>query len=252
MKKSIITLALGTSLVALPTQADTLLGLYAGAQAWNMETEGGFANSSDLTNFNFEDETKGSFYVALEHFVPLVPNVKVRQTEMDTAGDIALTTSFTFGDQLFTSDSTLMTDVEVSTTDFILYYELFDNDLVSFDFGINGKYIDGTLFVQDAADPSITATEEFSGVVPMAYSKLAFGLPFTGWGVYAEGSYLAIDDHTVSDFQAALTYSLLDNIAIDMTFEVGYRAVTVELEDLDDIYSNLDFKGVYAGVEVHF
>jgi hypothetical protein len=37
-----------------------------------------------------------------------------------------------------------------------------------------------------------------------------------------------------------------------MTFELGYRTVTVQLEDLDDIYSNLDFKGVYAGLEVHF
>lgn len=252
MKKTIMTLALSSVLVALPTQADTLLGLYVGAQAWNMETEGGFANESALTNFNFEDETKSSFYVALEHPIPFVPNIKIRRTGMDTAGEIMLTSSFTFGDQIFTADSNLMTDVELTTTDFILYYEFFDNDLVSFDFGINGKHIDGTLFVQDVSDASISANEEFSGVVPMAYSRLAFGLPFTGWGVYAEGSYLAIDDHTISDFQAAITYSLLDNIAVDMTFELGYRAVTVQLEDLDDIYSNLDFKGVYAGLEVHF
>lgn len=252
MKKTIITLALTGVLVALPTQADTLLGLYVGAQAWNMETEGGFANESSLTNFDFEDETKGSFYVALEHFIPLVPNIKLRRTDMDTVGNIVLTSGFTFGDEIFSADSNLMTDVELTTTDFILYYEFFDNDLVSFDFGINGKYIDGTLLVQDVDDASVTATEEFSGVVPMAYSRLAFGLPFTGWGVYAEGSYLAIDDHTIRDFQAAITYSLLDNIAVDMTFELGYRTVTVELEDLEDIYSNLDFKGVYAGLEVHF
>lgn len=252
MKKTLITLAISGAVLAAPVSADTLLGLYVGGHAWNMDTEGGFANTSSLTNFNFDTETKGSFYVALEHPIPLVPNIKVRRTEMDAGGDVALTSSFTFGGQLFTSQSNLLTEVDLSNTDIILYYELFDNDLVSFDFGINGKYVDGSLLVEESTDQSIRAVEDFSGVVPMLYSRLSVGLPFTGWGVYAEGSFLSIDDNTLSDYQAAVTYSLLDNIAIDLTFEVGYRSVTLELDDLDDIYTDLEFSGVYAGVEVHF
>ncbi|MEP3827065.1 MAG: hypothetical protein ABJM47_03165, partial [Lentilitoribacter sp.] len=69
---------------------------------------------------------------------------------------------------------------------------------------------------------------------------------------FVEGSFLNIDDHTLSDYQAALTYSLMENLAVDVTFQLGYRAVELELDDLDDIYSNLEFKGVYAGLEVHF
>ena len=46
---------------------------------------------------------------------------------MDSGGNVTLTSSFTFGDQLFTSQSDLLTDVDVSNTDVILYYELFDN-----------------------------------------------------------------------------------------------------------------------------
>ena len=57
--------------------ADTVLGLYLGAEGWNMSADGGFANNSDLQQFNFDDETQGSFYVALEHPVPLIPNIKV-------------------------------------------------------------------------------------------------------------------------------------------------------------------------------
>jgi outer membrane protein len=86
----------------------------------------------------------------------------------------------------------------------------------------------------------------------MLYSRLALGVPFTGFGAYIEGSLLAIDDHTVSDYQAVITYSLMENLALDVTFQVGYRAVTLELEDLDDIYSDLEFKGAFAGLEVHF
>ena len=78
------------------------------------------------------------------------------------------------------------------------------------------------------------------------------GLPFTGLSAYAEGSYLSFDDHKVSDFQVALTYSFVENLAIDMTLQVGYRDITVDIEDLDDVYADLGYDGVFAGLEIHF
>ncbi|WJG09924.1 TIGR04219 family outer membrane beta-barrel protein [Aliiglaciecola sp. LCG003] len=252
MKHSFKSALLAVSMIAVPVQADTLLGLYVGAQAWNMDTEGGFANDASLTNFDFDTETKSSFSVALEHPVPLLPNIKVRRTTLDTGGDVTLNSNFTFNGEIFSVDTPLMSQVDLTNTDFILYYELFDNDLVSFDFGINGKYIDGEIFVQDSADATKFAREQFSGVVPMVYSRLYLGMPLTGLGVYAEGSYLSIDDHTLSDFEVALAYEFVDNLAIDMTLQLGYRETTLELDDLDDIYSDLAFSGVFLGLEVHF
>ena len=64
MKKSLIGITLLNLGLVAPSFADTLLGVYAGAQGWNMGTSGGFANSPDLTEFDFADKTKGSFYVA--------------------------------------------------------------------------------------------------------------------------------------------------------------------------------------------
>ena len=252
MKKSILALSLISGLFTANANADTLLGVYAGVQGWNMDAEGGFANTTTLTNFDFDSENKASFYVALEHPIPFIPNIEVRRTDMDASGTTTLQQSFSFGGELFSSQSDVLSDIELTTTDFILYYELFDNDLVSFDLGLNGKYVDGTLFVRNASDASISAREEFSGVVPMLYSKLAFGLPGTGFGVYAKGSFLSVDDHTLSDFEAAVTYDLVDNIAVDVTLQLGYRSTALELDDLDDIYTDLDFEGVFAGVEVHF
>ncbi|GAA0853881.1 TIGR04219 family outer membrane beta-barrel protein [Aliiglaciecola litoralis] len=252
MKRAITSLLIATAVVAAPAQADTLLGLYVGAQAWNMDAKGGFSNDASLTEFDFDTETKGSFYAALEHPIPFIPNVKIRQTALDTMGDVVLNSSFRFNGEIFNVNTPLTTEVDMSNTDFILYYELFDNDLVSFDFGINAKYIDGEIFVQETGDTNNFAREEFSGVVPMAYSRVYFGLPFTGLGVYAEGSYLAIDDHTLSDYEIALAYEFVDNLAVDMTLQIGYRATSLELEDLDNIYSDLEFSGVFAGLELHF
>ena len=252
MKKTTLSVALVAICASFSSQADTLLGLYVGAQAWNMETSGGFSEDGANANFNFEDEAKPSYYAAFEHPVPLIPNLKVQRTQMDTDGDVTLKSNFTFGGELFSINTDVVSDVQLSSTDIILYYELFDNDLISFDVGINAKYIDGELLVIAKDDPALSAREEFSGPVPMVYSRLAVGLPLTGFGAFVEGSFLSIDDHTLSDYQAAITYSLMENLAIDVTFQVGYRAFTLELEDLDDIYSDLEFKGAYAGLEVHF
>ncbi|MFT4993989.1 MAG: outer membrane protein [Paraglaciecola sp.] len=252
MKKTIIALGVISSSLCISAQADTLLGLYAGAQAWNMATTGGFSDDGINTQFTFDDESKGSFYVALEHPVPLIPNIKVQKTNLDTKGNIVLNTNFTFGGELFTSNTDVLSDIELQSTDFILYYELFDNDLISFDVGINAKYIDGILVVLAKDDPSFNGREEFSGIVPMLYSRIGVGIPATGFGAYIEGSLLSMDDQTLSDYQAALTYSLMDNLAIDMTLQVGYRTMNLELDDLDGIYSDFEFSGAFVGLEVHF
>lgn len=247
-----VSLGLIALFTSYASKADTLLGLYVGAQGWNMETAGGFSNEETNADFYFDDQTNSNLYVAFEHPLPLVPNIKVQRTVMDTSGETSLDAEYEFGGKIYASNSELMTDVELSVTDFILYYELFDNDLISFDVGLNAKYIEGELFVTDQNDASNSAREEFSGPVPMFYSRLAVGLPFTGFGAFVEGNFLSLDDHTFTDYQAAVTYSLMENLAIDVTFQVGYRAVTIELENLDGIYSDLEFKGVYAGLEVHF
>lgn len=251
MKKSLLACALLAAAVLAPVQADTLLGAYVGAQAWNMGVEGGFSNNENVTNFSFDDQTNGSFYVALEHPVPLIPNIKINRTMLDTNGVTTLTSTFEFNDEVYSANTDLTTDIEMTGTDFILYYEILDNDLVSIDVGINGKYIDGTIMVSETSGNRMVS-EDFSGVIPMGYAKAEVGLPFTGLGLYAEGSFLALGDSTVSDFQAAITYSFVETLALDMTLQAGYRTMKVELDDLDDLYTNLDFKGVYVGLEFDF
>jgi outer membrane protein len=250
MNKFIAVCALST-VFTVPAHADTLLGLYVGAQGWNMETEGGFAQNTALANFNFEDETNVSFYAALEHPIPLVPNIKLVRTNLDTSGISQLDGSFTFGNEEYSVNSQLQTTADLITTDFILYYEILDNDLVSVDVGVSAKQVDGDFMVLDA-DTQKSSSVSFDGFIPMVYSRLAVGLPFTGLAAYAEGSYLSFDDTKLTDYQVAITYNFVESLAIDMELQAGYRSVNVDLEDLDDIYANLDFKGAFVGLQFHF
>jgi len=235
--------------------ADTVLGVYIGAQGWNTSASGGFADEgtagSAQANFNFGDQTKGSAYIAFEHFVPLVPNIKLQWSQMASEGDTLLESAFSFGGQEYVAQTTVFTQADITSTDIILYYELFDNDLISFDLGINGKVIDGDFLVRNQQGSS-QSQESLSGVIPMAYSRVEFGLPFTGLGAYAEGSFLSVGSHSLSDYQVAVTYSFIESLAVDMTLQLGYRDVTAELDDLDGISTDLSFDGAFLGLELHF
>ena len=249
--KTHIAVVLSGLLLSTTSHADTLLGLYGGAQMWAMESEGAFASDANLANFTFDDERQGSYYLAFEHFIPLVPNAKLIHTSFDTDGFTDLSTSFTFGGETFASDTRLDTDVEMSMTDHILYYEILDNDLVSIDLGINAKKIDATISVDDTVN-GVTGSQDVTGYIPMVYSKIEFGIPATDWSIFAEGSYLSIDDHSVSDLNAAFEYRIIDSLAVNVALQIGGRAVSIELDDLDNTFTDLKFSGVYAGVEVHF
>ena len=86
----------------------------------------------------------------------------------------------------------------------------------------------------------------------MLYAYTNIGLPFTGFNVFGEGNFLSVGDHSLYDFQVGVSYELIDNLAVDVNLTLGYRAVQLEVDDLDNLYSNLDFKGVFAGAVVHF
>jgi len=70
--------------------------------------------------------------------------------------------------------------------------------------------------------------------------------------VYAEGSLLSIDGHSLHDYEMGIAYTFVDNLAVDLTVQLGYRSFLLELDDLEKVNTNLEFDGVFVGLEVHF
>jgi outer membrane protein len=253
MKKTILAAGIATLLTA-SAQADTLLGLYIGGHIWANQADGSFGEgNNNQASFDFNDETQGSFFVALEHPIPLIPNIKISSTTLDTVGDGTISGSFTFEGETYKANSLLDTTFNASYVDYTLYYELFDNDLLTFDFGITARDLDSDITVVGDINGTETSSElAVSGILPLLYVNTIIGLPFTGFNVFAEANYVSYDDNTVYDYQIGVSYELLDNLAVDLDLTLGYRAVKLELDDIDDLYSNLTFKGVFAGAIVHF
>jgi outer membrane protein len=215
-----------------------------------MSAEGGFAQDASLATLTFDDETNSSFYAALEHPIPLIPNIKLARTTLDTSGTSTINSQFNFGDKVFLVDAVISNQVELTATDYILYYEILDNDLVSIDVGISGKQIEGDIFVSDENGRS--GQQSLDTIIPMGYAKVQIGLPFTGLSVMGEGTLLAIDDDSFSDYQLALSYSFVETLALDMSIQAGYRKTELDLNDVDDVYADLQFDGAFIGIEFDF
>lgn len=258
MKKTILAAGLATLLTA-SVQADTLLGLYLGGHVWDVKTTGSIGEkngtSGDVISqkFNFDDQQQGSFYVAFEHPIPLIPNIKISSTVLDTDGQTLITEDdFSFSDVFYPAGTTVDTVFDVNYIDYTFYYEILDNDLLTFDIGITARDIDGSISVTDDIGVLSISEENFSAIVPMLYGSAIIGLPFTGFNVFAQGNYTGYDDSSIYDLQAGVSYAVLDNLAVDLNVELGYKVVKMEIEDIDDVYADMEFKGLYLGATVHF
>lgn len=249
MKKIAVALVAPTLLFIGSAQADTILGVYAGGQIWDTSNTGNFGSGTGNQEFMFDDEKQNSFYVALEHPIPLIPNIKVRQNDLSTQGSVTLTQDFFYNGQGYAAGSTLGSAIDLSHTDFTLYYEIFDNDLLSVDLGFTAKKVDGLLAVRDAQTENSLASD---GWIPTGFAQVRVGIPATDLTLYGMANAISVDDSSIHDIEAGIEYRLIENLAIDLNLQLGYRDIKIELDDLDGIYSDLRFKGPYLGLEIHF
>lgn len=245
-------LALALLLQANTLVADTIFGGEVGGYYWAYAAEGAYADSEDLTSFDFEDSEEMVIYASLEHPIPLVPNFKVRNNPVEVEGNIVLSSDFDFEGITFPDGTEVATQSDLTNRDLILYYELLDNSLVSFDLGANFKWIDGSMRANSVTTPGLQASQDIQVVVPMLYGKLRADLWGTGLFGAAEVNYISIDNNHLQDYQVSMGYALIDNLAITLNLEAGYRVMDLQVEDVDDIYADFRTDGAWLGVSLDF
>lgn len=230
-------------------QADTLFGMYAGAGTWQQGYSGEVASGVDAVDveddLDLEDQSNNVFYLALEHGLPVLPNLRVNYTDVSTTGANALTRTISFRGETFTVNEDVRSELELAQADVVAYYELLDN-VVSLDVGLAARWVDGDV---EVASDTVLARAEFQGVLPMLYGRVRADLPLTGLWVGAEAMGLAYDGHQFIDANAQVGWES----AIGLGAELGWRALNLELDSFDDIDSaEVDISGPYAAVNFHF
>ncbi|MGH1472338.1 MAG: TIGR04219 family outer membrane beta-barrel protein [Cellvibrionaceae bacterium] len=253
MKKSLAMLGLAGLLTAAPlVSADTILGIYAGAGVWKTDFSGEIGDtglaSADLEDLGLSDEQNSFYYVALEHPVPVIPNIRLQINDINLSESSTITQSFVLDGTTYNVSDDVTSDFDLSHTDATLYYEILDNWLTA-DLGLTIRQFDGSLHVSSSSSGSVTQT--IDETIPMAYLKGQVELPFTGFYVTAIGNFISYDGNTLKELQAGVGY-LSDGWVLDLGFEVGLKSMKLELDDVSDIDANIDLSGAYASFNLHF
>jgi outer membrane protein len=246
VKKITLSSALLVTLASPLTHADTILGVYAGAGIWTSDYDGSAGEPSiTLKDLGVKQHANNYYYIALEHPIPMLPNIRLAHTSIFSKQTADIQQVFTINGTDFIIGDTIKSDINLTYTDATLYYEILDN-WINFDLGITARKFDGHVSGSSTTD---TAYVKIDKTLPMIYGKLQFDLPFTGLSFGVDGNLVNYQDNKVNDYSAKLTY-LYDTV-LDIGFEAGYRKMSVTV-DQSDLKAKAELKGPYAAFIAHF
>ncbi|WP_130803829.1 TIGR04219 family outer membrane beta-barrel protein [Acinetobacter ihumii] len=191
-----------------------------------------YAGTSNKYNIDRDGAFQAS--LAIEHPVPLIPNVKLKYTQLDVDAN---------NNNYLLNQS----NIDLDQTDLILYYEILDN-IVTADVGLGVLKLDGQV---KQYDDNFYTTIKIDGYNPLAYAQVGAKLPFTGLSARAEMLYSDYDDAKITDFQAELQYNMIENLLIDVGAKIGYRVLNIDIQEHED-QLKMEFKGPYIGLQAHF
>ena len=176
---------LAATLIGLSSAASAdVIGFSAGIGYWGQEpsgtvTPGKNSDQWDVKDdFNLDSDHAAFVWAALEHPIPVLPNIRLEYTPMSLTGDGHPSRTLTFEGTPYTAADNIHADFTLNQTDVILYYELLDN-WVNLDVGVDGKYVDGETKVRSQTGARMDNVS-FSGVLPLLYVNARFDIPATG------------------------------------------------------------------------
>jgi len=247
MKKLTLLAALAATGISY-AQADTVLGVYAGFGSWDTSYDGKAGEPSiTLKDLDVKDHKNNFYYVALEHPIPVLPNVRLAHTAISNKQTANINTMFIIDGTTFFANDTIASEFDLTHTDATFYYEVLDN-WVNLDLGLTARKFDG--FVSAASTQTTTSKKvNIDQTLPMLYGKLQFDLPFSGLSAGVEGNFVSYSGDRITDYSAKISY-LFDSV-LDMGVEAGYRKLSVKVDE-DDLQATVNLKGPYAAIIAHF
>lgn len=238
--KVIAPLALFASLSA---QAD-IIGGSVEATYWYAGLGGdatvGSASVDMEDDLDFSNNSFFELAATVEHPVPLIPNVRLKYSDLDQTEEGTLGSSY---DGVSTGN--IETNLDLSNVGLVLYYEILDN-WVSADIGLDIRKFDGQLEITNTGDSTSTQTD-IDEFLPLGYVSAEFAMPFTDMSAGAEISAISYSGNSIHD--AKIRFRQGFSLAF---IEVGYRKMGITLDDISNTDIEIDFSGVYVSTGLDF
>mgnify|MGYP000002157048 CR=1 FL=1 len=245
MKNIVKALAIPVLLASVGAHAD-IIGGSVDVSYWL----GGYSGQAtslteviDLENdLNFDDGGFLEISASLEHPVPVLPNIRIKHIDLDETENGSI--GATFDGIAFSTN--VETNLDLTHSDIVLYYEILDN-YVSVDIGLDVKIFDGKLLIQDKVTPSLTSSTDIDEIVPLLYVAAEVELPLTGLSVGADVSAVSYSGNSLYDAKARIRQGF--GLAY---LELGYRQLSIDIEDVSDIDVDAEISGVYLSTGLDF
>ncbi|GLP97233.1 TIGR04219 family outer membrane beta-barrel protein [Paraferrimonas sedimenticola] len=240
-------LAVGLALCSGAAQAD-VFKFKLGGDLWRADSDIRFADAGTPAQpFETQQKSQGSFWVALEHPLPIIPNVMIRENSLETKGN-APDSDFQFGGMPI--DGNYNADANLSNTDFIFYYQFLDTKTIELDLGAAYKRFHGNLAVGPAVEgPTLRVSRDLSHGQLFAYARTQIKVP--GIGLYGFVDVMTDGSQRRYDYSGGLGW-IFRGTGVDYKLRVGYRDMKFDHSSASALNTYADFKGGFAGIELEF
>ena len=197
--------------------------------------------SIDLSDdVDANDQVNSSMVLILEHSVAVLPNIKYQGYDLDSSGTSTLDSDINFNGETFNSGNQVTSTFDLSHDDIVLYYEVLDN-WVNLDMGLDLKRFDGEVSLSGISSTRVDIDE----TIPLLYLSARFQLPvnglYVGASINSNFSGLNIGDSTAEDSTIMLGYESRNGLGV----EGGFKYFSLDLNDADNLDTNLKYDGLY-------
>ena len=230
--------------LALPAGADAV-NIYAHINYWYTDARGGMeapdfnGYSLQLDERSMEGESNAMLMLAIEHPVPVLPNIRLAHSRIRHNGQ----GTFVWNNTPYSVQG----EIDLSHTDLTAYYRL-PVPLVDLNLGLTGRFYDGHIQSQ-------VANAQLQTEYLHIYLATRFDIPVTGLAIGADINAGDNGDERGVDIDAWLQYTS----PIGLGVIAGYRSLDIDLESTARAAGNkvallaeFEVTGPYLGISYRF
>ncbi|HIP54747.1 MAG TPA: TIGR04219 family outer membrane beta-barrel protein, partial [Sulfurimonas autotrophica] len=192
-----------------------------------------------------KQETSTYAWMFIKHPIPVVPNIRLEYASIYATGKASgawngLSVLFGIG-----ASSVL----DMKQYDIIPYYNILDNTFwITLDLGVDIKVVDTTYEIE-----SIGYEESYTAPIPLLYARTRAQIPTTDIGIEGDIKYVTTGSSTVYDARIKVDYTFDITPIVQPAIEIGYRVQKIKIdEDDQDVKTDMDFSGLFAGLMLRF
>ena len=183
----------------------------------------------------------------LEHPIRVLPNIRYQGYDLDTSSRMTIESDFNLNGQTFNSGNEITSTYDLSQNDVVFYYQLSGKRL-DLDLGVDLKTFDGEVSLNGNSNTSVEVEE----TIPLLYLSARYELPNSGFylgaNINTDFIGLGLSESSAQDSTFLLGYDSGNGLGV----EGGFKSFSLELDDVDNIDSELEYDGLFLNGYFNF